>query len=72
MKKVFLIFQFQDIARVCALRIIIVRICLHNNLQEFQSDNYKYQKIMSLKIVVLAKQVPDTRNVGPDAMTPAP
>jgi len=25
-----------------------------------------------LKIVVLAKQVPDTRNVGPDAMTPAP
>ena len=24
---------------------------------------------MSLKIVVLAKQVPDTRNVGPDAMT---
>jgi electron transfer flavoprotein beta subunit len=43
---------------------------LHNNLQEFQLDNYKYQKIMSLKIVVLAKQVPDTRNVGPDAMTP--
>ncbi len=25
---------------------------------------------MSLKILVLAKQVPDTRNVGPDAMTP--
>lgn len=25
---------------------------------------------MSLKIVVLAKQVPDTRNVGPNAMTP--
>ena len=25
---------------------------------------------MSLKIVVLAKQVPETRNVGPDAMTP--
>lgn len=25
---------------------------------------------MSLNIVVLAKQVPDTRNVGPDAMTP--
>jgi len=25
---------------------------------------------MALKIVVLAKQVPDTRNVGPDAMTP--
>ncbi len=25
---------------------------------------------MSIKIVVLAKQVPDTRNVGPDAMTP--
>ena len=24
---------------------------------------------MSLKIVVLAKQVPDTHNVGPDAMT---
>ena len=24
---------------------------------------------MSLKIIVLAKQVPDTRNVGPDAMT---
>lgn len=26
--------------------------------------------MLSLKIVVLAKQVPDTRNVGPDAMTP--
>ena len=25
---------------------------------------------MSLKIILLAKQVPDTRNVGPDAMTP--
>ena len=25
---------------------------------------------MSLKIIVLAKQVPDTHNVGPDAMTP--
>jgi len=25
---------------------------------------------MALKIIVLAKQVPDTRNVGPDAMTP--
>lgn len=25
---------------------------------------------MSLKIIVLAKQVPDTRNIGPDAMTP--
>ena len=25
---------------------------------------------MSLNIIVLAKQVPDTRNVGPDAMTP--
>ena len=25
---------------------------------------------MKLNIVVLAKQVPDTRNVGPDAMTP--
>ena len=24
----------------------------------------------ALKIVVLAKQVPDTRNVGKDAMTP--
>ena len=26
--------------------------------------------MLNLKIVVLAKQVPDTRNVGPDAMTP--
>ena len=25
---------------------------------------------MSLNIIVLAKQVPDTRNVGPDAMRP--
>jgi len=37
--------------------------------------NNTYQKTtntltMSLKIIVLAKQVPDTRNVGPDAMTP--
>ena len=28
----------------------------------------RYEK--QLKIVVLAKQVPDTRNVGKDAMTP--
>lgn len=28
------------------------------------------RSIMSLRIIVLAKQVPDTRNVGPDAMTP--
>ena len=30
----------------------------------------KREQNMSLKIVVLAKQVPDTRNVGKDAMTP--
>ena len=30
--------------------------------------NYKPQNIMSLNIIVLAKQVPDTRNVGKDAM----
>ena len=41
-EKVFLILHFQDVARVCALRIIVVRICLHNKLQEFQLDNYKY------------------------------
>ena len=35
------------------------------------NGNYKSNiDNMSLKIVVLAKQVPDTRNVGPDAMTP--
>jgi electron transfer flavoprotein beta subunit len=28
-----------------------------------------YFNFMALKIVVLAKQVPDTRNVGKDAMT---
>ena len=32
--------------------------------------NTHYLLNMTLKIVVLAKQVPDTRNVGPDAMTP--
>ena len=33
-------------------------------------DNYYLKReYMSLKIVVLAKQVPDTHNVGPDAMT---
>jgi len=30
---------------------------------------YNKTKIMGLKIIVLAKQVPDTRNVGKDAMT---
>ena len=29
-----------------------------------------FSAVRCLKIVVLAKQVPDTRNVGPDAMTP--
>ena len=37
----------------------------NNNLNNIQKE-----KDMSLKIVVLAKQVPDTRNVGKDAMTP--
>lgn len=31
-------------------------------------ENKIYNHIMSLKIIVLAKQVPDTRNVGKDAM----
>ena len=35
-----------------------------------QTKNNQYINFMSLKIIVLAKQVPDTRNVGPDAMTP--
>src|SRR5574344_1104988 len=42
--------------------------CATLNKKNYTS--FIYNKIMSLKIVVLAKQVPDTRNVGPDAMTP--
>ena len=38
-------------------------------LVESKHLNHKQKTNMSLKIVVLAKQVPDTRNVGPDAMT---
>ena len=33
-------------------------------------NEYFYFMTKALKIVVLAKQVPDTRNVGKDAMTP--
>ena len=42
---------------------------VHDCQQETITIQYT-QRNMSLKIVVLAKQVPDTRNVGPDAMTP--
>jgi electron transfer flavoprotein beta subunit len=39
------------------------------NHQDITKYNYiKYFKSMSLNIIVLAKQVPDTRNVGKDAM----
>lgn len=34
------------------------------------ADEIHLMHIMKFNIVVLAKQVPDTRNVGPDAMTP--
>ena len=45
------------------------RIC-HINFVERQNQIFFYYKVfMSLKIIVLAKQVPDTRNVGKDAMT---
>ena len=38
-------------------------------MSELLKENSIHQENMSLKIVVLAKQVPDTRNVGKDAMT---
>jgi len=41
------------------------------NLKESKhTKTINNNSFMSLKIIVLAKQVPDTRNVGPDAMTP--
>ena len=36
---------------------------------DFENEKF-YFMTKPLKIVVLAKQVPDTRNVGKDAMTP--
>jgi electron transfer flavoprotein beta subunit len=36
----------------------------------FNTNTTKYLNMRPLKIVVLAKQVPDTRHVGPDAMKP--
>ncbi len=39
-------------------------------LREVRISQITKYKTMSLNIVVLAKQVPDTRNVGKDAMTP--
>jgi electron transfer flavoprotein beta subunit len=44
---------------------------VHVFLSTFAAENFQTNIFyMSLKIVVLAKQVPDTRNVGKDAMTP--
>ena len=37
--------------------------------RRFENEKF-YFMTKALKIVVLAKQVPDTRNVGKDAMTP--
>lgn len=43
-------------------------ISLAKRLSPFNSSNFPNIKIMNLRIIVLAKQVPDTRNVGKDAM----
>ncbi len=40
--------------------------CIPPSRQNIESHNNKYMK--GLKIIVLAKQVPDTRNIGKDAM----
>ena len=41
---------------------------LAKRLSPFNSSNFSNNRIMNLNIIVLAKQVPDTRNVGKDAM----
>ena len=43
-------------------------ISLAKRLSPFNSSNFSNNRIMNLNIIVLAKQVPDTRNVGKDAM----
>ncbi len=43
-------------------------ISLAKRVSPFNSSNFPNNKIMNLRIIVLAKQVPDTRNVGKDAM----
>ena len=43
-------------------------ISLAKRLSPFNSSNFSNNRIMNLRIIVLAKQVPDTRNVGKDAM----
>lgn len=43
-------------------------ISLAKRLSPFNSSDFSNNRIMNLRIIVLAKQVPDTRNVGKDAM----
>ncbi len=43
-------------------------ISLAKRLSPFNSSNFSNNRIMNLRIIVLAKQVPDTRNVGKEAM----
>lgn len=43
-------------------------ISLAKRLSPFNFSNFSNNRIMNLRIIVLAKQVPDTRNVGKDAM----
>lgn len=43
-------------------------ISLAKRLSPFNSSNFSNNRVMNLNIIVLAKQVPDTRNVGKDAM----
>ena len=43
-------------------------ISLAKRLSPFNSSNFSNNRIMNLRIIILAKQVPDTRNVGKDAM----
>ena len=48
---------------------LLLRLCSLRNTNKLRNNNNNHFINMSLKIVVLAKQVPDTRNVGKDAMT---
>ena len=47
---------------------LMASISLAKRLSPFNSSNFSNNRIMNLRIIVLAKQVPDTRNVGKDAM----
>ena len=67
-KGTYLLLKTSNFVHFSLLNLSLVNLFHYFCPLDLKITNTKIIKFMSLKIVVLAKQVPDTRNVGKDAM----